>query len=234
MLAFFFGFYDQINWPFHYFFTAFFLVAAALFWWLDRKRGGDFRTEAQKLGLSYRATFDPGLSESLRGLRLLANTTIPEDTSMVVGEGEEHPSAMFDVNFRANGPTLARRFLLCFTTRVPERLPELLVVPESIDDTIRDMVGRERLYVANDWLNGHFRVACRDREFIDRLMSGEMPAFLQRHPTSVIEVRDRRILLAREVPFQPQTLAADMDAGVQMVGLLKGALDTPQRSAKKR
>ena len=234
MLAFFFGFYDQINWPFHYFFTAFFLVAAVLFWWLDRKRGGDFRTEAQKLGLSYRVTFDPDLSESLRELRTLGNTTIPEDTPMVVGNGEENPSAMFDVNFRANGPTLARRFLLCFTTRVPERLPELLVVPESIDDSIREMVGSERLYVADDWVNGHFRVACRDREFLDRLMSGEMPAFLQRHPTSLIEVRNRRVLLAREVPFQPQTLVADMDAGVQMVALLKGAADTPRRSGKNR
>lgn len=230
------NFYQDVNWPFHIFFTAFFLGAGVLFMWLDRKRRRAMGDACKALGLHPHRRFPETALNDLQRFGLFHQILINPDTLHVTGRHQNRRNlVLFDLNYRSTNPSdFPSLVLLCLIVDLDTPVPALTFMPTAWAEQNQADPAEARFYPDQSELAEVFQIYCDNFLFARRLTESPDLSWLTQPGPCYCETRGSQVLLARPGGLFPHELADHGAWAERAAAALAAAAVDPSAPKKKR
>lgn len=207
------NFYQDVNWPFHIFFTAFFLGAGLLFLFLDQKRRRAMRNACHALGLHPHRSFPEAALKDLQRFGLFTDILINPDTLHVTGRYQQRRNLLlFDLNYRSTNPSdFPSLVLLCMVVDLDAPVPPITLMPTAWAEQNQADPGEGRFYPDQPELTETFQIYCDNFKFAHTLTDQVDLTWLTQPAPCYCETRGSQVLLARPGGLFPHDLAGHGD-----------------------
>jgi hypothetical protein len=209
-------FYDQINWPFHILFTSFFAISAVLFWWLDRKRRGDFDYAARALHLQHREPSDLTQETLTKQFRFFDKKpgVVHE---YVAGSYRQHAVEAFNFTHRKIRTPEMSQIFACVHIELTTALPDLRIAP---NDSEKPWQGDDLVFTQADDFHERYKLRSRSPREARAMMNEPVLAFFRRWDNIEVEVAANHLLITVRQTLQPTGLQLHLERAYHLAQLL--------------
>jgi len=213
-------FFDGVNWIFHVFFMAFFLIFGSFFWIRDRREKAALEQCAGDMGLLFYHNAPQRLESVLKRFDLLRVGSISCATQVFEGVDRERNFYLFNWYYKSDSSLKAvRGGFSCAILELPHPYPFLNVYPRHLSQFVQ-CTGMEEHHVENEAFSKSFGVACRTRQFTSVFFHKAMTDFFLANPNLILELAGNSLLLAVQGELTPANAKETLDGLLNLATLL--------------
>ena len=211
-----FGFYDAVNWPFHYFFMAFFFIMGAVLWLRSRQEDKGWQALSTELEMEFQEKVDRGYKVILGRFELLGGGSIDQLTQMLSGTYRGWKMYAFNWFYRSDlSLDAVRGGFACVILELSDDLGRFRLFPDEMDDFLSSL-DSDRIVIGPEAFHQRYRLACRGRTVVDALFTDEMIQAIMDGPGLLIEASEKYLLFAWQGELLPGDTLAQLDRVVAL------------------
>ena len=226
-----FGFYDAINWPFHYFFMAFFLIMGAVLWLRSRQEDKGWLALSQELEMDFQEKVDSGYNMILGRFELFGGGSLDQLTQMLSGTYRGHKMYAFNWFYRSDlSLDAVRGGFACVILDLPKGLSQFRLFPHHFD-TYLSSLDANRIVIGGEAFNQRYRLACKGRKVVDAFFTDPMIETIMDGPPILLEASENYLLVAWEGELLPKDTIPQLDRVIQIAEQIPAELQKPKKPA---
>lgn len=191
-----------------------------------RKRREAMMALATRLGLRYSAERDRGIASRYEFLDKLDQGSNRYATNILSGTYEGHEVMAFDYHYETHSTDSKGRrqthhhWFSFFILKLPKRLPELTIGPESFFSKIAQAVGYDDIDFESHEFSRAFCVRSRDKKFAYDVCHARMMEYLLAHRKMSVEIDSDSLAFATSSRLVPERIESSLRQLVALRELL--------------